>query len=193
VAVDPAAPLVPADEGRHRRADGPPPGPERWTFAATDGPGGDGGLLTVHLTWFAEPPAVSYAAAVRTGARRAVVLVADDLAPPRAALELRGPGIWADHNVEEPFERWSLGLEAFGVAIDVAPHDDLEVVLAHSGSPDVRGDRVALGWDLEWIAAAAPQLDGPGGYRVPARVEGELLVGTGSAAVDVAGGWAHRW
>ena len=182
-----------ADERRHR------PGPgddhaEVWTFLGAE-PGHHGPVrVVVHLTWFAALDRVSFAAAVRLEEERAVLLVAPDLVTPRPGLELRGPGIWADHVVEEPFERWSLGLEAFGVAVDLPRAADLEVVLATSGTPELRGDRTALGWDLEWIATAVAEADGPDGYRVPALVEGELLVGHDDAVeLDLVGEWRHRW
>ena len=35
-----------------------------------------------------------------------------------ASLEIRHDGLWADHNVETPFDHFSLGLEAFGLTLD---------------------------------------------------------------------------
>ena len=138
----------------------------------------------------------SFAAAVRLEPDHAVVLVAADLGLPRSGLELRGPGLWADHNVEEPFDRWSLGLEAFGVGIEVDPEQDLEVLLATSGSPDLRGERAALGWDLEWVSTGPPVPEPTGvggGYRIECRVEGELLTSTGSLEIDGPGERSHSW
>ena len=92
----------------------------------------------MQVTLVAAERRASYAAAVRVDPDYVVVLVAADLPMPKRGLELRGPGIWADHNVEEPLDRWSLGLEAFGVGVTTGP-EDLEVLLAASGSPDLRG------------------------------------------------------
>jgi hypothetical protein len=181
----------PADEGRH-----PGSAVEQWTFLA--GPAGLGRLLVVHLTLVPSERRASFAAAVRLDPTAAVLLVAGDLPLPRAGLELRGPGIWADHNVEEPLERWSLGLEAFGVGIDVGADDDLEVLLATRGSPDQRGERAPLGWDLEWISVDAATPDGggaggAGGYRARCRVEGELLTAAGALELDLPGERIHHW
>ena len=75
--------------------------------------------------------------------------------------------------------------------------DDLEVLLAASGSPDLRGDRAPLGWDLEWISvgrrpvtAVAPVVRG---YRIECRVEGELLVAAGALELDRPGERIHHW
>jgi hypothetical protein len=179
------------DEGRHDRLAGPDVPAERWSFWA--GPAAAPPLLVVHVTLVPGDGGASFAAAVRLRPTYAVVLVAADLPMPRRGIELRGPGIWADHNVEEPFERWSLGLEAFGVGLDVADGDDLEVLLARSGSPDLRGDRAPLGWDLEWTSTAPPRAEGPSSYQVECRVEGELLVQSEALELDVAGGRAHVW
>jgi hypothetical protein len=177
----------PEAEGRHPHSPA-----ERWTFTANRG--GLDPLLVVHLTLVAAEERASFAAAVRLEPTYAVILVAADLPMPRSGLELRGPGLWADHNVEEPLERWSLGLEAFGVGIAVEPGDDLEVLLATSGSPDLRGDRTPLGWDLEWISLGAPVPDADGcGYRLGCRVDGEVLTAEGGQEIDGPGDRTHRW
>lgn len=178
----------PEDEGRH-----PDSPAERWTFTA--GRGELDRLLVVHLTLVPAEERAAFAAAVRLEPTYAVVLVAAELSMPRTGLELRGPGLWADHNVEEPLQRWSLGLEAFGVGIDVEPGDDLEVLLATSGSPDLRGDRAPLGWDLEWLSPdpPVPDVDGGRGYRLDCRVDGELLTAEGGQEIDGPGDRTHRW
>lgn len=152
----------------------------------------------MQLTLVTAERRASFSAAARRSPNYAVVLVAAELPMPRRGLELRGPGIWADHNIEEPFERWSLGLEAFGVGIEVDPGDDLEVLLATSGSPELRGDRTPLGWDLEWTSTGLPVPDeitgaAGGGYRIDCRVEGELLTAEGRLELDGPGERYHRW
>jgi len=179
----------PADEGRH-----PGSTAEQWTF--TIGRGGLDRLLVVQLGVVAAEGRASFVAAVRLEPTYAVVLVAADLPMPRLGLEVRGPGIWADHNIEDPLDRWSLGLEAFGVGIEVDPGDDLEVLLATSGSPDLRGDRAPLGWDLEWTSIGPPtadRADPDRGYRIECRVEGEILTGDGGREIDGPGERTHHW
>ncbi|MGH9180803.1 MAG: hypothetical protein ACRDY5_03690, partial [Acidimicrobiales bacterium] len=59
--------------------------------------------------------------AVLVGTHRPYLLVRDlDLDLPRrpGSRQLRGPGLWADANCETPHAHWSVGLEAFGVALD---------------------------------------------------------------------------
>ena len=72
-------------------------------------------------------------------------------------MEIRASGLWADAIEEEPGQRWTIGLEAFALAVD---HPD-----------DVVGRRVPLGFDLEW-ERTGPDADG----RTPAQVHGEVLV-----------------
>ncbi len=110
----------------------------------------------------------------RAGER--VVTLADEF-PLKRTLELRGSGLWADHNVEEPFVHWSIGLEAFALAVD--------------DPADERGERVPLGYDLDVEldpAALRPWLDG---YEQPARVHGEVLLGTEAYDLDGAGWRTH--
>lgn len=150
-------------------------------------------MLVAHVTLVPGEARASFAAVVRHRPDYVVVLVAADLPMPARGIELRGPGIWADHNIEEPFERWSLGLEAFGVGIEVDPTDDIEVLLARSGSPELRGDRAALGWDLEWTSTAPPVVEDDQAYRLDCRVEGEVQVHVEVAEIDTVGGRAHTW
>ncbi|MCU1462221.1 MAG: hypothetical protein JWO37_2296 [Acidimicrobiales bacterium] len=120
------------------------------------------------------------------GQDRPLVVVRDhDVAIPAAGLEIRGEGLWADLICETPWDHWSVGLEAFAVALD-DPAD------AYRGE---WGDRVALGFDLEWEARAAPYAY-PAGitrYEVPCRVHGEVLVGSERLAIDAIGERDHSW
>lgn len=108
-----------------------------------------------------------------------VVALADAFSLKRS-LELRGDGLWADHNLEDPFVHWSVGLEAFALALD--------------DPADERGERVPLGYDLDWEmdAAAIAPLDDDGGYEQPARVHGEVLLGTDAYELDALGWRSHR-
>ncbi len=84
-----------------------------------------------------------------------IVVRDDELAPPKRddLLVVRGEGLWAELLCETPGEHWSFGLEAFGVRFD----DEAEAATSD------RGERVAVGFDLEW--------------ETPDRVVGEILVG----------------
>lgn len=127
-----------------------------------------------------------YWACVCGPGRPLVTVVDHELAPPRGtSLEVRGPGLWADHHCEDPLERWSLGLEAFAVALD-DPRD------AYGAA---RGDRIPFGLDLEW-ETTGEVFRYPSGldrYEVPCRVHGEVLVGTEAIGVDAVGQRDHSW
>ena len=121
-----------------------------------------------------------------------LVLVRDhDLPPPRAGgLEARGSGVWVDLECETPMTHWTVGLEAFGVGFD----DPLD---AYRGE---RGDRVPLGFDLEW-EAAMPPFEHPaaavrhdaGHYQHAGRVHGEVLVGSRRLEIDAFGERDRAW
>jgi len=98
-----------------------------------------------------------------------VVAVRDDeLTPPKRQdlLVVRSEGLWAELLCETPGEHWSFGLEAFGVRFD----DEAEAATSD------RGERVAVGFDLEW--------------ETPDRVVGEVLVGRAKYDLDARGTFA---
>jgi hypothetical protein len=165
-----------------------PPGPgphweESWSFdfVAADG------LLAGYARLAVRPAdgrAWWWAAVVGQG--RPYVLVREhDVDPPRPpGLEIRAPGLWAEAYCEQPFEHWSVGLEAFAVAFD-DPQDAVG---------DERGLPLPLGFDLGWEPdAPEPEVDGPGSYGQACAVHGEVLVGRERLAVDGTGRRAHRW
>jgi len=180
-----------ADERRHApEARQAPTFVEIWSFAAHATPIAPAVEVELGLR-----PAVDDAwfSALLILPEVAVVVLELHLGSVRApGLELRTSGLWADHVVEEPLRRWSLGLEAFGLAFPVAELSALDL-----GDPDIRGERVPVGWDLEWEHDALPGwYDTPSGvsaYGGPARVHGEVLVGVDAFEVDVVGHRAHRW
>jgi hypothetical protein len=92
-----------------------------------------------------------------------VVAVRDDDVPlPRQSLvEVRADGLWAEV-VHEADDHWSFGLEAFGLRF---------ATVEEARTSDV-GERVPVGYDLEWDRG---------------RVVGELLVGRTRVAVDTTG------
>jgi hypothetical protein len=176
--------VVPADEGRHRP--GPAPGwEERWHLDFATDDGALGGY--VHLALLpARGRSRVWASLVGEG-RRLVTMVEPDAPLPRAgALDLRCEGLWTDLVCETPLEHWSVGLEAFGVALD-DPAD------AHRG---LRGERIGLGFDLEWERSgpvAGTGTGGPSGYLVPCEVHGEVLVGAETIAFEGWGTRSHAW
>ena len=104
-----------------------------------------------------------------------VVLDEPDAPRPRAGMEIRASGLWADAIEEEPGERWTIGLEAFALAVE---HPD-----------DTVGRRVPLGFDLEW------ERSGPDAHgRTPALVHGEVLVEDDTIDLEADGWWTepHR-
>ena len=121
-----------------------------------------------------------WAALVERGSPTVLVRDHDVDLPPERSLEVRASGLWADMTCETPLEHWTVGLEAFGVALD----DPAEAFGAE------RGDPRALGFDLEWEATAAadPARAQSPGYAQPCVVNGEVLVG--SRRIDLSGvGW----
>jgi hypothetical protein len=129
---------------------------------------------------------VSYFGVLCGRGRPTIAVVEHDIGPPRGGLEIRSSGIWADHVCERPHEHWSVGLEAFGLALD-EPDD-----LVTSG----RGLLVPLGFDLEWETPEPPErIEGAGeeGYLTVGAAHGEILLGEGSLAIDGPGHRLHRW
>ena len=91
----------------------------------------------------------------------------DDVPRPRGSLlEVRADGLWAELVCEVPDEHWSFGLEAFGLRLD--------------GREEARtaevGERVPVGFDLEWDTGA---------------VVGELLLGKARFPFDGRGAFEH--
>jgi hypothetical protein len=105
----------------------------------------------------------AYEAVLDLGHDHGVVAVRDDdvRAPRGRLLEVRADGLWTEV-VPEGDDHWSLGLEAFGLRFDS---------VAEARVADV-GERVPVGYDLEWDRG---------------RVTGELLVGRARIPVDTPG------
>lgn len=120
------------------------------------------------------------------GSSRTLVSVIDKEAPtPKApGLEFRASGLWTDLIVQTPMEHMTVGLEAFGVALE----DPTEVYRKGWG------DREALGFDLEWETMSHPfdRRDGDG-YELACKVHGEILVGSEVLDLDGWGRRSHRW
>lgn len=177
--------IPPGDERRH------PPGAgrdweESWylDFAAR----GAGRVLAgyVRLTLRpAEETAWFWAGVVGGGPPLVTLRDHDVPLPPGRGLEVRASGLWTELVCETPLEHWSVGMEAFGVALD----DPLEAWRSE------RGDPWALGLDVEW-EGAGPCARWPGGgpgYWQPCAVHGDVLVGAERFSLDGSGIRQHRW
>jgi len=122
------------------------------------------------------------------GADRPLVTVIDHTVPlpaNPASLEIRTEGLWADHNVETPFDHLSLGLEAFGLA-----HDDPAEV--YTGA---YGTKTPIAFDLEWErdGEVFRYPDWLPRYEIPCRVYGEILLGDETIELDGFGQRDHSW
>jgi hypothetical protein len=117
------------------------------------------------LTLTVDGALAGFAARVTVPDVGVIVVRDDELAPPKRTdvLVVRGEGLWAELLCETPDEHWSFGLEAFGVRFD----DETEAATSD------RGDRTAVGFDLEW--------------ETPDRVVGEVLVGRARYDLDARG------
>jgi hypothetical protein len=170
----------PADERSHAPGDDPA-WTESWSFEFFTA-NGLGGYVT--LTVFPRRRAAWYWAYV-VGEGAGPVAVIDEEAPlprPPGTLEVRTEGLWADHICETPLDHWTVGNEAFAVRFD----DPAEALGRQ------RGERVPLGFDLEW-ETDAPILDRDDGYAVPCRVHGLVLLDRSRLDVDGFGWRDHRW
>src|SRR5687767_9251958 len=134
---------TPEDEGRHE------PGPEElwnesWYFDFASEDGSIGGYVRLGLypnldggvAWY-------WAYLVRDGEPLLAVKHHEAAIPSGRVLEVREEGLWSALHCETPHDHWTIGLEAFAVALE----DPGEAY-----ADDLRGDKVALGFDLEWEA-----------------------------------------
>jgi len=172
---------VPASDERRHPPGAPPLWAESWYFDFSDADATLGG--SVRLTVYPNQGVAWYWAALVGHGRRLVMVKEHELELPRGRdLEVRGQGIWSAVNCETPLDHWSVGLEAFALALD----DPTEAW--HSE----RGDLVGLGFDLEWEATAPARATGDG-YGQPSRVTGEILVGDERLDLDGSGYRSHTW
>lgn len=156
---------------------------ESWTFDFVADNGTIGGWARLSLLPNAGRSGIAWYHAFVTGPDRQLVAVIDHAVPlPSTDLELRTTGLWATHICETPHDHWTIGLEAFGLGVD----DPGEIYGRQFG------DRVPLGFDLEW-EADAPSVAGAGGYGQACTVTGELLVGSAEIDLDATGWRTHRW
>jgi hypothetical protein len=176
--------LTAADEGTHEPADDETWN-ESWYFDFASRDGALGGYVRVGFHPNLGEGEIWYWACV-VGEGRPLVTVIDHAVPPPkpGSLELRGEGLWADHNVEQPFDHFTLGCEAFALALD----DPAEVY------GPMRGDRVPFGLDLEWDTdGGVYPYPGVTRYEVPCLVHGVILVGDERIDFDGIGQRDHSW
>lgn len=128
---------------------------------------------TAGTTWFL--------AAVHERGEAPVVVLDYELPLVSNAFEFRAPGIWTDLVCETSIEQWTVGLEAFGLAVD--PTEML--------TPASLGDRTPIGLDVDVEAAAAPEEDGDG-FSHEITFRGEVLVASIAYDVDAIG-VRRRW
>jgi len=185
VTADPHEPehsAAPSDEGRH-----PPSGDGLWSESYyldfVDPGAGIAGYVRLGLC--AGLGRAWYWACVVGPDRPLVTVIDHDVAlPAGSSLEIRTEGLWADYTVETALDHVSVGLEAFAIGVD----EPAEVY------GDLRGDRVPLGFDLEWETDGGTYAyPGVTRYEVPCRVHGEVLVGSEAIQVDGFGQRDHSW
>lgn len=169
-----------ADETFHEPGDDPR-WHEAWWFDFATPDAAMGGWVRV-LRFPNERRAAYHAFFGGTG--RQLLAVVDDGIRLGASLEFRADGLWGDHICETAFEHWTVGLEAFALGVD----DPADVVA------DGYGDRVPLGFDLEWECTGGPvEIGWAEGYRQASRVSGEILIGAEELDVDCVGMRMHTW
>jgi hypothetical protein len=138
---------------------------KEWALEFSDAHGITGSL---RLTLSDGAAPATFDARVSIPGEGVVVVHDDDVPPPRSHSQLvvRAEGLWAELLCETPGEHWSFGLEAFGVQFD----DEAEAAASD------RGERVAVGFDLEW--------------ETPDHVYGEILLGRRQFDLDGTGRFA---
>ena len=174
--------LTTADERRHES------GPElrwaeSWTFDFFSVDGMLGGWAK--LTTLPNLGTAWYTAFLVGPDRQLVAVIDTDVPVPQGSLEIRTTGLWATHICETPFDHWTIGLEAFGLGVD----DPQELYGRQLG------DRVPLGFDLEWEADGDVDrhTDPTVTYHQACRVSGEILVGSEEIGFDGFGSRDHHW
>jgi hypothetical protein len=172
------------EERRHEPGEGTWWG-ESWYFDFAQPEGDLGGYVRIGL--YPNQDVAWYWACLVGRDRPLVAVVDHTVAVPASltSLEVRGSGLWADHHCEEPFRRWSLSLEAFGLQVA----DPCELY-----ADEPRGDRVPFGFELEWETVGEPfRYTVTDRYEVPCRVHGQVLVGEERLEIEATGQRDHSW
>ena len=175
-----ADPIAPADERRHPSGRSPA-WEESWYLDFVSADGSLAGYVRLALR--PGEGTAGFGAGMGGGGPRLVTLRDHEVpAPSGRGLEVRASGLWTELVCETPLEHWSVGMEAFGVAVD----DPLEAWGRE------RGDPWALGLDVEW-EGTSPCAPWPGGYWQPCDVHGDVLVGAERFELDGSGMRLHLW
>jgi hypothetical protein len=112
-----------------------------------------------------------------------IVIAEHEVPLPGVGWEIRASGLWADHICETALDHWSYGLEAFALAVD-----EPEELLGRAF-----GDRVPLGWELEFEASEPATAVGASGYSQAGRAHGLLLSADGARSIDGVAVRSHWW
>ena len=171
------------DEGRHDVSGGI----EQWSFAFD---GGDvAGQIVLALSIVEARASFLFDGALGPFGRIVVAEEAVPLPRPTAGLEIRADGLWASLLCETAFEHWSLGLEAFGLRLDADALGDDPPAWS-----DLVGERLPVGFDLEWelTGPPAPVVDGSG-YGQAGTMFGEVLVVRDRIEVEAICTREHVW
>ena len=150
---------------------------DEWVFAAWSPDASVGAIsghrLTTGGAWY-------WSAVVRAG--RPLLHLAEWKVRRRAdPFVVKAPEMWAEHHCVTPYTQWSIGNEAFFVALD-EPDEALERAY---GTP------TATALDLEWYAAGDPEQIADG-FVQSGVVHGRIEV-LGAASVDLDEAPASRW
>jgi len=120
--------------------------------------------------------ATRFLASVLRAGEDPVTVLDYDLPLATGAFEFRASGVWVELCCEEPLDHWTVGLEAFGLAVPAG-----EVV-----TPASYGDRVPLGLDLDLDTVAAPEGDARS-FSVDVKVHGEILIADAAYEIEATG------
>lgn len=123
------------------------------------------------------------ATAPQGGGTRTIVVLDDQLAvPPGRSLEMRASGLWTELAVQDPYDHFTVDLEAFGV--DVGEASSLSAMMS--------GDRVAVGCELSFDTEVEEERSVERD-AMACRVHGDLLIGQDVIAISGFGWRDHSW
>ena len=173
-------PVIGADEGQHQ-----PHGGVGWHEVHRVDAWSLDGALAVSWSVTARPATAraGFLAAVLRPDEAPVVLAEDDIELPPRRWELRTSGLWAECVCETPLEHWSYGLESFALVIA----DPAELL------GRAVGDRLPLGWELEFEARDEATWEATDAYGQDGEVHGVVLLGRDEVEVSLACARRHWW
>ena len=146
--------FAPTDEARHQPTGAPWWEGHRLITVADDSLSAI--AMQVLVKTSASHNSASFHCGLFRSGRPPIVIAEADIRAPESRWEFRTSGLWADTICETPFEHWTYGLEAFGLEIT-----DPAELLGRG-----YGDRVPLGWELDF--EAEPGVASPTAIAAPA-------------------------